>query len=108
MVNLQVATALEAIVDLIVVDQKFERGDYLGEQKLVTALNSKGGPTKDTTRGIVREALASLQAKGYLDREPGKGYRIPSYDEDELMDTINSRRRMERAAINTLTADKVG
>jgi len=82
----------ERVVEAILA-QKLSPGERLGEQELADNF--------DVSRTVVREALMQLQARGFVQVQPRRGWYVVQPSADEARDAFAARRIIESGIIDT-------
>ena len=80
-------TAIAARVVEAILAQKLAPGERLGEQTLAE--------TFDVSRTMVREALMQLQARGFVEVQPRRGWYVVEPSAEEAQDAFAARRIVE-------------
>lgn len=82
----------ERVVEAILA-QKLSPGERLGEQELADNFT--------VSRTVVREALMQLQARGFVQVQPRRGWYVVQPSADEARDAFAARRIIESGIIDT-------
>lgn len=85
---------VEQIQDILVeriLSGRYASGERIKELKIAEELGTSQAP--------VREALRSLQAQGYLERQPYAGSRVRTFSRKDLIEVYQAREALETYAI---------
>lgn len=86
-------TAIAERVVQSILAQKLAPGDRLGEQALADLFG--------VSRTMVREALMQLQARGFVEVQPKRGWYVVQPSADEARDAFSARRIVEAGILAT-------